>query len=51
MNGTMLSQIVWVKFLARHCLPKVAKNCQKKQKVNFQDTDLVRSILYFHIHF
>ena len=31
MNGTMLSQIVWVMFLAHHCLPKVAKKCQKKK--------------------
>ena len=29
MNRTMLSQIVWVMFFAHHCLPKVAKNCQK----------------------
>ena len=33
MNGTILSQIVWVMFLPHHCLPKVAKNCQKKAKV------------------
>ncbi len=33
-NGTMLSKIVWVMFLAQHCLPKVAKYCQKKLKVD-----------------
>ena len=33
MNGTMLSQIVWVMFLDQVVgLPKVAKNCQKKPK-------------------
>ena len=31
MNGDMLSQI----FLALHCLPKVAKNDQKKEKFYF----------------
>ena len=31
----MLSQIVWVMRLAQHCLLKVAKNCQKKPKINF----------------
>ena len=36
MNGTMLSQIVWIMFLAHHCLPKVPKNCQKKSKVDFR---------------
>ena len=35
MNGTMLSKMVWNMFLAHHCLPKVAKNCQKKAKVEF----------------
>ena len=30
MNGTMLSQIVWIMFLTHHCLPKIAK---KKPKV------------------
>ena len=37
MNGTMLSQITYVMFLAHHCLPKVAKICQKK-KVKSQDS-------------
>ena len=32
---TMLSQIVWVMFLAHHCSPKVANNCPKKPKVDF----------------
>ena len=27
--------MVWVMYLAHHCLPKVAKSCQKKPKVNF----------------
>ena len=36
MNGTMLSQIIWVMFLAHHCLPKIAKNCHKKPKVYFR---------------
>ena len=31
----MLSQIVWVMFLAQYCLPKVAKNCQEKAKSRF----------------
>ena len=34
-NGTMLSQIVWVMFLAHYCLQKVAKNCQEKAKSSF----------------
>ena len=33
-GSTMLSQIVWVMFLAHNCLPKVAKNCQKKPRVH-----------------
>ena len=36
MNGTLLSHIVWVMFLAHHCLPKVSRNCQKKAKVDFR---------------
>ena len=35
MNGTMLSQIVWAMFVARHCMTKVAKNCEKKPKSDF----------------
>ena len=31
-NGTILSQIVWVIFFAHYCLPKVAKNYQQKSK-------------------
>ena len=31
MNGTMLSQNVWIMFLAHHCLPKVTKNSAKKK--------------------
>ena len=36
MNRTLLSEIIWVMFLAHHCLPKVAKNCQKSQKSIFE---------------
>ena len=35
MNGTMLSQIVLVMFLAHNCLLNVAKNCQKESYFNF----------------
>ena len=42
MNGTMLSQIVWVMFLAHHGLPKVAKNLSKKgQKLKILLLDVV----------
>ena len=34
MNGTMLSQIVWVMTLAHYRLLKVAEMCQKKAKSN-----------------
>ena len=36
MSGTMLSQIVWVMSFANYCLPKVAKNCQKKKNAKSQ---------------
>ena len=31
----IISQNVWVMFLARHCLPKVVKNCKKRPKFDF----------------
>ena len=39
MNVTTLSQIVWVMFLAHHCLPKVAKKFQKEPKFVFPESE------------
>ena len=40
MNGTMLSEIVWVMFFSPAFLSKVAKICQKNPKVDLGLDDM-----------